>query len=377
MSQGGGNEVARLHTTITGDVAPLVAATKQAEQNVKQTADKIEAITTATTQSVQQMGQGGPSAGFGIFGSNTFSPNSVATSSGGIINRITQGAKNAMTPVNALFSVLSRLGFVFSIVSAAAGGFYAALTAGERETKRSADALAELKKNLDGVYSSFKVNLEKSPSQVEAEALDEIEKKRAEQDAAAFARYKSGEMKVKDLAAFRVENEKQAEQAIANVRKNFDLAKANDEKNAQIAFNKSQEEAARTRAQTVAKMLGGEAEEYINSQIEIRKAQEIGDSDLRDARIEAIEQERDEKIRLMGEAAKKIADEEIEQAKRADREKRRIMQEFFRDARAAQAEGTMVESFFAGNQGQSFGLANRQRGAIEGQLPSINYMGAE
>lgn len=77
------------------------------------------------------------------------------------------------------------------------------------------------------------------------------------------------------------------------------------------------------------------------------------------------------------ESAKKIADEEIAQNKRVYNEKERTMRDFYRSQREAQAEGTMVESFFAGNQGQSFGLANRQRGAIEGQLPSINYQGAE
>ena len=381
MSQGGNNEVARLNVAITGDVTQLAAAAKQGEQVVQQSAAKIEQIAAATTASVQQMGGTGPNvaSGFGIFGGNTFSPagGGGATGGGGILNRIGQGAKNAMQPVNMLLGVLSRLSFVFGLLAAAGGGFYAALTAGERETRRSAEALADLKKNLDGVYASFKLNLEKSPAQVEAEALDEVERKRAEQDAAAFARFKSGEMKAKDLAKFREDNEKQADKARDNVRRNRELADNDAAAKSQQAQQARDEQAARDREDLQAKMAGGYAEVYMNAEAEIRRAGEKLSGDSLDAKVATIEFERNERIRAMSDAAKKIADEEIAQNKRVHTEKERLMREFYRSSREAQAEGTMVESFFAGNQGQSFGLAGRQRGGIDGQLPSINYQGAE
>ena len=382
MSQAGGpNSAGSVNIDFTGNVAPLEQAAKKAEVAVQQSAEKMKAATVeaaqAATAAVGSAGGVGPSSGFGVFGGSSFGGASGAASSGGRFSGLINGAKSAMAPLNGLLAIMGRINVVIGLVSAAGYGLYRAFTASARAAAESKKELEGLSKSLDGLYSQFKVNLDKSPAQIEAEGLVKVEEERAKADAEAYRSYKDGKLQLKDLVAFRIQNEEAAEKAAANVRRNFQLAKNKEESDSLIAANKMAEQAAEERAKTVAKMLGGEAEEYINSQIEIRKAQEIIDEGLRDAKIVNIEIERDRRIQMMADAAKKIADDEIEQAKRVAAEKTRLMREFYAQQREAQAESTRVESFFAGNQGQSFSLANRQRTAIEGQLPSVNYQGAE
>lgn len=379
MSQGGNNEVARLNVAITGDVTPLAAAAKQAEQVVQQSAAKIEAVAAATSQSVRGMGSGVGAglAGSGIGGIGMPSGGGSAGSAGpsGFFGLV-RGAKESIAPLNMAISLVTRLLGVFGLVAGAGYAITQMLTSQSRAAAASKKEVEELRNSLDGLFTTKPQTGVPAEIREREELFAAVEKQRRF-DSDSFARYRAGVISRGQLNSLEAQSKKKLEEELANIRAKFTAEKNKSESDSLLKFTNSQKDAADERAKYVAKILGGEAEEYINAQIEIRKAQEVVDADLRDAKIANIELERDRRIQEMADAAKKIADAEIEQAKRVDAEKRRLMKDFYRDARAAQAEGTMVESFFAGNQGQSFGLANRQRGAIEGQLPSINYQGAE
>jgi len=382
MSQAGGpNSAGSVNIDFTGNVAPLEQAAKKAEQTVQQAATTMKAATVeaaqAATAAAGAAGGVGPSAGFGVFGGSAAGGSAASASSGGRFSGLINGAKSAMVPLNGLFAILGRVNAVIALVSAGGYGLYRAFTASARAAAESKKELEGLSKSLDGLYSQFKVNLDKSPAQIEAEGLVKVEEERAKADAEAYRSYKDGKLQLKDLVAFRIQNEEAAEKAAANVRRNFQLAKNKEETDSLIATGKASEQAARAREDLQAKMAGGYAEVYLNAENEIRRAGETLSGESLDVRIANIEFERNEKIRIMGEAEKKIADDAIEQAKRVNAEKIRLMNDFYRQQREAQAESTRVESFFAGNQGQSFSLANRQRTAIEGQLPSVNYQGAD
>jgi len=378
MSQAGGpNSAGSVNIDFTGNVAPLEQAAKKAEQTVQQAATNMKAATVEAAQAASVASGVSPSAGFGVFGAAATGGASGAAASGGRFSGLINGAKSAMVPLNGLFAILGRVNAVVALVTAGGYGLYRAFTASARAAAESKKELEGLSKSLDGLYSQFKVNLDKSPAQIEAEGLAKVEEERAKADAEAFKSFKDGKLQAKDLVAFRVQNEEMAEKAAANVRRNFQLTKDGEDAKSIIAQQNRDEKAAKDREDLQAKMAGGYAEVYMNAENEIRRAGETLTGDSLQVRIEAIEFERDEKVRIMAEAEKKITDDAIEQAKRLDKERRRLMEDFYRDARAAQAESTRVESFFAGNQAQSFGLVGRQRGGIDGQLPSINYLGAE
>ena len=246
MSQAGGpNSAGSVNIDFTGNVAPLEQAAKKAEVAVQQSAEKMKAATVeaaqAATAAAGSAGGVGPSSGFGVFGGSSFGGASGAASSGGRFSGLINGAKSAMVPLNGLFAILGRVNAVIALVSAGGYGLYRAFTASARAAAESKKELEGLSKSLDGLYSQFKVNLDKSPAQIEAESLVEIEAARTKADSEAFARYKDGILKAKDLAKFREQNDAAAERSISNVRKNFDLARNKEATDSQIAYDKKRQ----------------------------------------------------------------------------------------------------------------------------------------
>jgi len=370
MSQAGGpNSAGSVNIDFTGNVAPLEQAAKKAEAVVEQSAAKMKATVDATAKQAYMPGENyGPmynaaAGAAGVAGSS---------SSRGGFSGLAQGAKAAMAPLNALLSVFTRLVGVFGLASAAGYAIYQMFTFQSRAAAASKKEVEGLRKELESLFTSRAQTGIPLDVQEREEAFAAVQKLR-QFDSDNFAKYRAGMIDRQQLNRLEADGRLALADELANIEAKYRAEKNAAEAKSMMDFAKSQREAADERAKYVAETLGGEAEEYIKAQIEIRKAQEIVDADLRDAKIANIERERDEKIKVMADAAKKIADDEIEQARRVDRERRRLMADFYRDLRAQQTQGTEVSGFAAGNLSQSLDLLNRQRSAVEGM--SINYGG--
>jgi len=387
MSQAGGpNSAGSVNIDFTGNVAPLEQAAKKAEQVVEAASAKMEQAATQATTAAASGSAGGaapymPGENFGPqyvaqFEQVTQATNKAAAASTAWHTGVVAGARSILGPIRQAIGVFVSLGSIFGLVAGAGYAVYQMFTAQSRAAAASKKEVEGLRKELESLFTTKPQTGVPLDIQEREEVFAAIQKQR-QYDSDSFAKYRAGIISRNQLNKLEADSKIALEEEIANIQGKYIAEKNEAEKNSLLKFTASQKEAADDRAKYVANLLGGEAEEYIKAQIEIRKAQETVDADLLDARIALIEQERDKRIQAMADAAKKIADDEIEQAKRVAAEKIRLMNDFYRQQREAQAESTRVESFFAGNQGQSFSLANRQRTAIEGQLPSVNYQGAE
>lgn len=376
MSQAGGpNSAGSVNIDFTGNVAPLEQAAKKAEAVVQQSAAKMEQV---VNQAVP-----GATAGTGTtpyMPGENYGPMYVAQSEK--IVQATQnkvrGFKGLIAPLNEVLGAYSRLIGIGSLIGGMAATVVWAFNYKAETAKKLRQQIDELRASTKAAFEQFTetdapVNALQKYEQ-KLEAIDKLERekiaeaKKLRDGTGPGARASSAGITAAENAAFnaRIEAEKQ-----------FQKDKNAEESKSMILQQARDEQAANAREDLNAKIAGGYVEAYLTAENEIRRAGETLSGESLAVRIAAIEYERDEKVRIMGEAEKKIADDAIDQAKRVNAEKTRLMREFYAQQREEQAASTRVESFFAGNQGQSFSLANRQRTAIEGQLPSVNYQGAE
>ena len=372
MSQGGGNEVARLHTTITGDVAPLAAATKQAEQIVQQSAAKIEATTAATAQSVQQMGSGGAGAGggvspgFGVFGGNNFgSP--VIEKNRSIIASLHEKSR----AIGRVIGLWTRFVGVVGLVVGAGAGLIALLDKMGRKGYDTAAGIKETNKSIEGMFAQFKKG-ESSDNPAIQKIEEEAELAVAKQEALAKISDLRNEARYKEAA----EAEKKMNEEVASskdaieqrFRDRMDRRTDESRKKDKEDRAKREYEVGKASADAVGGVLGA----YAEADAEIALAQKTLTNEALDHKLQLIQIELDTKLAAIGTEEK----EQQKAFKRTMDDRRRQMQEFWRDVRGDQVSGFAVEGFQTSNLSQSLDLLARQRGGVDGpQQLRVDYGG--
>ena len=366
MSQAGGpNSAGSVNIDFTGNVAPLEQAAKKAEAVVEQSAAKMKAAAGAS-----------PTASPSYMPGENFGPMYSATAS--VVETSTKAKarsfQNLIKPMNEVLNAYSRLIGIGSLIAGMAGTVVWAFN-------YKAQAAKKLKEDIDSLRESTKASFDQftetdAPTSAldkyekKLKAIDDLEKEKIKQAKALRdgtgegARLASAGITAAENAAFEARGEAERQ---------FTKDKNEEEKKRLQANKAMNEKAAQEQASLDARVAGGYAEIYMNAEAQMQQAGETASGELLQVRLDAIAFERDEKIKAMDEANKKIADSAIEQERRVDRERRRLMENFYRDLRAQQTQGTEVSGFAAGNLSQSLDLLNRQRSAVEGM--SINYGG--
>ena len=229
-----------------------------------------------------------------------------------------------------------------------------------------------LRKELEGLFTTKPQTGIPLEIQERQELFAAVQRQR-QFDSDNFARYRAGIITRGQLDQLDAESKIKLAEEVANVQEKFRIEKNNAEGRSMIEYAAKRTKLEYDIAKTIAANESGALGATLDAVAEEQNARATLKDDELNARLMAIDLELQRKLT----AIKQEEDEEKAKDKRVAAEKVRLMQDFYRQQREAQAESTRVESFFAGNQGQSFSLANRQRTAIEGQLPSVNYQGAE
>lgn len=305
MSQGGNNEVARLNVAITGDVAPLAAAAREAEQVVQQSAAKIEQVAAVTASNVRGMGSGiGVGlAGSGIGGAGKTPAMPLIPDASSVFTRIGGSAKDALRPIMAVVSAFSQLTLVIGLVVGAGAAVYNFFTSGSRAAKEFGDEVDKLIIKSDKAFGQFEKKGTETALQRFQVEMDELDELHRELDKPAL------EVLTKYLGSVLP-----GRRAIL------------DEAHRLLEANKQQ---------------------YIKAAGAIQQRFE------NDTHKEELESARKKK---------EIRDKELNEI----REHTRRIRDFWRDVRGDQVSGFSVEGFQTSNLSQSLDLLARQRGGVDG-----------
>jgi len=374
MSQAGGpNSAGSVNIDFTGNVAPLEQAAKKAEQVVAQSAQKIQATANAAAGGPAAAASGSrpymPGENFGLMASVQFEAEAAKVTRSN--DSIVQSLHRKSQAIGRVIGLYTRFVGVIGLVVGAGAGIIALLDRMGRKGYDTAAAIKETNKSIEGMFAHLQKGEGSSPEILRENEYKDLEV--AKQDA--IDKISSLRNEARYSEAF--EAEKKMNEQIVNSKQSIEqryrlrtsqliekIDKDRADKKAKLEYDI---------AKTVAENESGALGATLEAVAEEQHARATLKNEELNARLMAIDLELQRKLA----AIKQEEDEEKAKDKRVAAEKVRLMQDFYRQQREAQAESTRVESFFAGNQGQSFSLANRQRGAIEGQLPSVNYQGAE
>ncbi len=384
MSQAGGpNSAGSVNIDFTGNVAPLEQAAKKAEQVVEAASAKMEQATTQATTAAASTGAAGGSAPFmpgenfgpqyvAQFEQVTQATNKAAAASTAWHTGVVAGARSIIGPIRQAIGVFVSLGSIFGLVAGAGYAVYQMFTSQSRAAAASKKEVEGLRKELEGLFTTKPQTGIPLEIQERQELFAAVQRQR-QFDSDNFARYRAGIITRGQLDQLDAESKIKLAEEVANVQEKFRIEKNNAEGRSMIEYAAKRTKLEYDIAKTIAANESGALGATLDAVAEEQNARATLKDDELAARLMAIDLELQRKLT----AIKQEEDEEKAKDKRVAAEKVRLMQDFYRQQREAQAESTRVESFFAGNQGQSFSLANRQRTAIEGQLPSVNYQGAE
>jgi hypothetical protein len=383
MSQAGGpNSAGSVNIDFTGNVAPLEQAAKKAEQVVEAASAKMEqAATQATTTAASGAASGAtpfmPGENFGPqyvaqFEQVTEATNKAAAASSAWHTGVVAGARSILGPIRQAIGVFVSLGSIFGLVAGAGYAVYQMFTAQSRAAAASKKEIEGLRKELEGLFTSKPQTGIPLDIQQREEVFAAVQKQR-QFDSDNFAKYREGIITRVQLNELEASSKIELAKEVANIEEKYRIEKNNAEGRSMIEYAAKRTKLEYDIAKTVAANESGALGATLDALAEEQNARATLKDDELAARLMAIDLELQRRLA----AIKTEEDEEKAKDKRVAAEKVRLMQDFYRQQREAQAESTRVESFFAGNQGQSFSLANRQRTAIEGQLPSVNYQGAD
>ncbi len=377
MSQAGGpNSAGSVNIDFTGTTTGVEQAAKKAEATVQQAAQNMKAQVASVASAA-----GGPAAAasggrpympgenFGPMASVQFEAEATKVTRSN--DSIVQSLHRKSQAIGRVIGLYTRFVGVIGLVVGAGAGIIALLDRMGRKGYDTAAAIKETNKSIEGMFAQFQKGEGSSPeilrenefADLEVAKQDAIDKISSLRNEARYSEAFEAETKMNEQIAKSTQAiEQRYRLRTSQLVEKIDKDRA--DKKAKLEYDI---------AKTVAENESGALQATLDAVAEEQNARATLKDDELAARLMAIDLELQRKLT----AIKQEEDEEKAKDKRVAAEKVRLMQDFYRQQREAQAESTRVESFFAGNQGQSFSLANRQRTAIEGQLPSVNYQGAE